>query len=652
MGDQATHLPGVLVLSLVSTDVVLPMNQPESVHWIVLTVSEEHEAAKREIADPNVRAVVLLLSKSAIEDIGFLSVIVLCLERLDRDHGFGVFVDEKILPRDSSGNICKLDEHLPIDGDTLKTLVRLVETVQVPRPRDLIETLTEASEFAPLAKQFARADQVKRLRSQWASWFGRAASYIEIGCGLVVATVGLLSLLPQKVSMSSALPAAAIAGLHVMGGVPNLLSILLPLVIPETRRGIKILAIFAMLFIVRGGVVLANVGGDSIDGWFLFGQCLGIILEVVRRVGLPATWFLHLYAKSKQRESKGSSADVGRLCEQARKSVRTDPMQALVLPLIRRSTPTVFLSYTRGGWSANLARECYDQLSAAGARVFYDAESITNGTRWRRELYCSISRATLIVAIVDDETLSKPWPAREVATALLGYGTTRMPEIIVLTHTNLHQGKPLNDSTFSVFDLLLKQSDSKTSRRWQLIEVPDNEEERINTLAAIAWGLTPSRYASPGLLPRWLNDWVNYWGGSYAGRLGEVGIFGGLSVWLALPALVAVASHTFRPLWFIYCAMAAGYWTGFVARSTMAIWIEQRKCPAFTRWTQLLAAVGLIMGITSARTLFTPLDWAWACLTAAVGWLVCGHVREVVADAIPERFLLERSPNKSAGTLP
>ena len=587
-------------------------------------------------------------TKEEIKDAQFLAALSRFTNRASV--GFGLFVCGPVRFADSVSQARELGE--------------LRDVVQLTKARSLNETLDDAASFIRAAGRIRLAAGVEGIQNQGARLLGATAGLVEVVACLTV-TLFLTRLIPADAFWNLD---PRVAG--VVAGIPFLPSVFLPLLCVRPGFGLQIstasgkrngpavigLLLLCMFVLVRGSLSFRDATAAP-EGWLTLGQCIGLLLEALRRNGRRAAWLLRIRHHATDRRGGLPTVRGQRAPRMSRAFLNRVIPEELLVPWFGSDTASVFLSYTENSeWGRLLAREVRDSLERRGVDVFYAPESIAFGRPWRPALYRSLGKANVIVAIVDPETTKWPWPAREVEAAIQGHARTGLPKFVVLTPTT--SGAEDADSstvvewnvasqTYPVFDHLVGPGvPTRRLAGFQSIPIPHGADDRREILESLGWGLVTGRFSTPGLFNASINRALKTAAVPAVG-LAMIGMIIGVvglalvvlgdsngTAWRATSALVDSAP--------IFLVLAFSF--GYCARSALSWWLEVAQSPWAARLIRLGSLIGIsVMMAPSIRTL-SPLRLAWAGVLCAIGWWVRSFTNtfELLASSNPYRR--ERAP--------
>jgi len=304
-----------------------------------------------------------------------------------------------------------------------------------------------------------------------------------------------------------------------------------------------------------------------------------------------------------------------------------------LLPL---AFPRVFISYTRASlWGQKLAGTLSQRLNAGGAGVFSD-HAITEGTSWRRALNQNLGHASVLIALVDTNTVLREWPAAEVEAGLLGQTIAGSPQLIVIRAADL---SPPDDDAWHWLPVFRTVLAPREDQRESGPMVLADSDETIENIAA---ALRPQSYRAQGVFPHALAKLLlRLWAipQMLVLLLGSVGAIAGyvalIFVLLHLARIDVVGwltqEHVLTALFACSCL-----WLGYTLRLTLASRFQLRHA----RWRQITAThrtacIGLAALIAILSLCVSPLAIACSSLIGVISFGVADGYCEARARREP-----------------
>ncbi len=493
---------------------------------------------------------------------------------------------------------------------------------------------------------------------------------------------GLVSIAGTVLLVSTALLLAASAVFHVAGreptfvraavgadvfgflvSVPVFPAILLALVLlrgPGFGPGTMLVQFAVVLLLFES---LSARSGAS-NAWILLGLCSGLLADAARRSVGTVRWRILL----EQSQRSGSAALRRSLAVLSRvvwygRSPAIDtrsssqsavaglggerPSRPLTDPWSGEPLTKVFISYTREKWSSELAERLVDHLRRLPRlEVFLDRQSIEVGSGWLRDLRRRLPEADVLICLVEEATLRKPWPAWELEMALRGRALTGRPEVMLIVETGLPE--PLPAGSHPVFVEALRQ------RHRLVAGVPRVITEHTDTARLLGHAWWGGGMLSHGLLPARVDIVVQ--------SVGHVITFG--AVWGSLVGQMLMVVYAMgwqrvvqiEPV-LTPAILLSGFWLGFQMRIQVshfsaspllahhqqesaaplsslddvyqAVRHQGQTSLAVSRASatlRMVGAVGLALNVIVLSAYTTHLLVGWAAALGVFGWMLADRM--------------------------
>ncbi len=587
--------------------------------------------------DQTLCAVVLAIEPAGLADERYRAAFAACLAQVAARDDFRLFVTlEGITDAELSR---RADEEKP-DG----LLRSLQDTVQLIPRANAAAAAADDEWIANLRTYLTHLQDVRRLAA-WDRLAGSAsrllgyfALVIECVCFVIALAAALWlpvwdvhATMRQFAGMEPLL--ALICGI---AGVPLLMIGLFAytryrpflLRMHEDPRGI----LWSGLFSILGAPIILSPGRVKAPlASIVLGLVAGAILDTARRCGYRA-------ARRRQQVDIATIAQRhGRLPlplrREAAASAWLDPLRCPFLP---RKVPDVFISYTRASeWGQRVARELAQHLGQFHIQLFLDQRDIPPGAGWRRFLNLHLARATVFIALADEQSVERTWPAAELEAALAGKHLTALPQIILITAPELARQTA---------------HDAANNTRWRwlpafraVLEDPDREliEARPRVMPytsilpqALAWELCAHSYQSVSVCPPRLARSIANFRHILLHLLALLSIpstlAGNAAILLAGIELLAkpapLNAGLMRCTTHPAVTLLLAFWLGCVARQALASRFHLRieRSPNVYR-VNLQAIIGFVavLAIAWSARGSTPIPWllsGWSIVSTIIGW--------------------------------
>jgi hypothetical protein len=257
----------------------------------------------------------------------------------------------------------------------------------------------------------------------------------------------------------------------------------------------------------------------------------------------------------------------------------------------------------------------------AGVDAFLDVESIAVGSVWRQRLNDRLTDANVMIAVVDEITASREWPAAELEAALRRRARAGSPGIVLLVPEEIRLEPSV--ARLPVFSELLKPHDVFTENEPRVIVMTGA------TIPVLVGTLRRGYYRSPALLPntleamrRWLTAPFQFLLSRCATHVAALGNVGFLLTVIESQTGSRVRRLIFDAELLGPCTLASAFFAGLTLRFLIAARFEMHPRPSL--WSivwRCCGLVGFISLLTQWGTMLSPLLRGWAIVCLAVGWL-------------------------------
>jgi hypothetical protein len=352
------------------------------------------------------------------------------------------------------------------------------------------------------------------------------------------------------------------------------------------------------------------------------GIALGMVLDLIRRAGSVAR--RERFALKKENATKKGKA----LPVKIKQTISEYVSSPWSCPILPDGRSRVFISYTHSSpWAHKLANELFDELKNNGAECFLDQHGIKAGSSWKRQLHLKMVDANAFIAVMDELSINKDWPAAEMETALAGKFFTGQPEIIILAkHGELFDA---GEEIFPVFEEIFNASSTISEDAIRLIEVKEN------TAQSVAFGLTPGTFHAAAVFPPLSATLLL----PFRRMLARIGLFGTM---LGPLCFIAALLHFWnkvnlnrltqsKPL--LYSLFLLGsFWLGFTLRSVLAFRYELNDAFASRKNKYNFASACGFIGILAICVPQIPLLWVgWAIAIGIIGFFSSSYAIKLAA---------------------
>lgn len=348
--------------------------------------------------------------------------------------------------------------------------------------------------------------------------------------------------------------------------------------------------------------------------WIWFGIALGISLDAIRR-----------YRKQAKRDMFSLRSEIATLpgytlLHAITKVIANYTPNPWSCPLLPDYSARVFISYIHSSeWANGIVTELRKNLKTFSAECFLDMFDIYNGSSWRRQLHNKMADANVFIAIVDEFSIHKEWPAAEMETALAGRYLTGMPEIIILIKPKHPQ--EAKKENMPVFNAIFQAGSRRINSPVKIMEVKDG------TIHMLASGFTRDHFSTVGIIPGLLSNWFRSLVLKPVNIIGSIGSFLGIpfliAAWLSVCKIVdlqgfLVSTHLLNPVFLLL-----GFWLGFTLRLLLGSLFEVPHNDADTKrlgMINLIAVLGFAAMIIILLTKIPDIILAWMVLLFVNGY--------------------------------
>ena len=392
---------------------------------------------------------VVIVERAGLDDPSFRGIVEACVERVARFDDFRLFACLE-------DGLVLADVHARGEaGDRL--CQRLFEAVQVAdaaspaKLRDAVADYLGRLDGIRRGAAWRRLDGGLRIAAAWSATAVQVLALVAVAAGVFAfASLGKDSALARLIAEHAAATGLVASLLIWPAQTPAVYYILrgLGAANQPAARHPNVVRSFAAGMGVAYAAGWLNTQAAAPWPWVVLGFVGGVLVDSARRGGAAAARRAYGLASALR---AGTAVELPAEAVAGAAGAPPDPVRCAALP---PAAPKVFISYGRSlAWSHEIAYGLRDRLVARRVECFLDAFGLPEGGNWPRELHRRLAEATVIVAVVEPETLGRQWVAAELVTALRGRHLTGLPEIVVLAHPDLAAGLP--EEVLPVFRALL-----------------------------------------------------------------------------------------------------------------------------------------------------------------------------------------------------
>jgi len=426
-------------------------------------------------------------------------------------------------------------------------LERLEDTVQCPFGIEVEEICVQIAVYADLFEVIVKQSAWRKIQLRASALLGRTALVLQTVCWVSGTALALwLPIWDPHATLGRFRGwEGEVAVLSGVGGVP-LLALLIyaytrygPLLgnMSQAPRGVFYAGVASL---VGPAILMIPFRLHAPGVWIVTGVLMGAMLDSIRRMS-------HRRYRASLTVDPDSVTPLHCRVPPELRVEGTEWPNPWRIPLLPLKEPRIFVSYSRSSvWGNSVAHSLLKPLHSVGADCFFD-NLIAPGENWRRALNRHLSEATVVVAVLDESTMGRKWPASEIEAALRGRQLTGAPEIIIIG--SMSQGTATKEAWrwLPIFRELLKPG----SNGQPIFPVVSHD---ATTAQALAFRLHGRAYASPSLLP------------PAVGRIAE-------GLWVRLTAFLSI--------WAAACGVA-GHMAFLVAGAAvfgldLGQWLAERK---------------------------------------------------------------------------
>lgn len=396
------------------------------------------------LSKKDIFAVLLVLEKEGLKNEKYNQCINNFCDLVSKKENFRLFV---VLE-----NI-KFDElrQLTFDNkfDSLKELFDTVQISETDSSTLKSNILTYFDDLDNITKNMI----YKRVKIFFNRIVGLSALYLEVMC-IIITILAVLTTRFYDMSIINNLPNEYKSILALVSGMTYFLIISI-IIYFVTNRSIYdvskldhlMLLIFSIFFLPAPAWMIDVVNASWI--WFNLGIFGGIIIDLTRRNRINTRRILKKIDKT-QITRKGYD-----LPKKIKESIYGNELNPLNVPMFPNTRPNIFISYTRSSeWSSKIADMIAQKLKESSTLYFLDRHDIREGSNWRRALNENLGESLVFISLIENNTISRSWPAAELETALYGKHLTGSPYIVILENDDITEDRI--NTALPVFESILK----------------------------------------------------------------------------------------------------------------------------------------------------------------------------------------------------
>lgn len=566
--------------------------------------------------DRRLCAVILVVERRGFDEVDYRKWVSRCIKRVAEKDDFRLFITLYQTTVDEVDRLAKEDE----------CAASLRDTVQFSSENtdDLRDSL------AGFLENIEDIRDATRMRRWW-GWISIAAGYVAtitqlmsvIGVFITVAylfyhgqhtPVELTNLSKSLIAMmiGSVVPPTATCFLAILVK-RELLNVEL---VQQTKSFLALFSLFlfplSLLILILSATLMRQVNGEY--SWLVAGIVTGLLLDAVRRNGNRARLV------SRNIDPSTATPRGQPLPQPLRDTIDGHPPFLLNATVFSEANSRVFISYTRSlEFSSAWARKIYTALRGAGVECFLDRFSIREGTCWRKTLNRRIGESNVFIALMENDSVDRPWLAAELETALESARLTGAPDIFILTHPTLRVED--HAPRLPAFDAILNRRDPLKGPRMAKLE-ETTVKVLVNELRTYRFHLMNA------IVPRAVDAVVRGLAFPLMSILLLVGPLGTVFGWVAIILAILQATGIVDPLGYLSsynlltpAFLLCGFWSGFIGRLAAASRFEVRL-PQKT-------GVSRMQWLMVAGYLFLMMQWlpmvqlliiVWGGVLCGIGW--------------------------------
>jgi len=545
-------------------------------------------------------AIVVWLSASPVIPERVRSALEFELELLDKREPSRIFV---YLDQVNVSSLHASDDPL---------LRRILAIVQIAQVSTLTELVREVQTYLLEVDQLDTRASLRRSRMQITGWFEEGIRNWQYFSALFLTVPYALAPYIGRDELFAWLRSLNVSAIAFTSGAvifPSIAIIAYSLFGRRSSPGISFVMGLVATFVIADSFNLRRDVAGPVE-WVWLGIIVGLVADVLRRSALRAAWRQQILKGQLPTLDTPRQADVDALLS---RHWMTTPMG---WPILRTSSPVVFISYASDSPMSDRAIEFHARATATGLTALLDRQFIRFGSSWREELHYAMAEATVFVAFVDSVSVRRKWPAFELYSALRQRHRTGVPEIRLVAEPDTL----LEDESgwFPVFRSCLRSLPPSSG----LIRIHKWHE---GVSAELANELASAAFTPPGLLPPFF--------GRLASRasealicLGYAAPVGGLILILGL----AVTDRHIQVPGIGYVTLPLGaFWYGRLLRELAVSVIARHRATArlVVRWVAALSLSAFVLWLVAATPLPRGILGGWISLAGVLG-IVFGNTRD------------------------
>ncbi|MFZ4526484.1 MAG: TIR domain-containing protein [Chlorobium sp.] len=495
----------------------------------------------------------------------------------------------------------------------------LLDTVQITENQDYSRFFSELDSFIKALPLIREATAFRHLQNKMDTVTGNIARWTECLAAAIVLLIGGYVFFFEEINLGW--PSWSMAVVSVASGIIfTTLSIVGLFFLRRISSWHRLmhnsnfrLQFFATCFFLPWTLGLASRMQAS-SSWLWCGMALGLVLDYVRREGLAADKF-GIKLNPDNVTTPGNT-----LPSHLAKMADGFAPKALNCLLFEQQRVKVFISYTRSSpWACQSALHLNQILKSSAVDTFLDQDVLVDGCNWRAQLNNYLLGCNVVIALVDNQSIFKPWPAIELETALQCRSINHFPDIIVL----LKPGTVASDTAYPVFQNVLDGSHFQTNEQRPRIIEMDNQ-----TIPSLVRAFERQSYSSSGVLPILLLSCLHM---IFFPIIFLMNLIGNASPIIGYPVGLFVLAdwvwnldlffHLSNPLRFTSSILIA-YSVGFILRLIFAARYEYMVQHAQVLRMYVVGLIGLLALFYRFAINITPIQIAWAFITFFIGWLM------------------------------
>ena len=441
------------------------------------------------LSKKDIFAALLVLEKEGLENEKYNQCIKNFCDLVSQKENFRLFI---VLE-----NI-KFDELQQLTFDNkFDSLNELFDTVQISETNSSTlksNILTYFDDLDNITKNMI----YKRAKIFFNRIFGLSALYIQVMC-IIITILAVLTTRFYDINIINNLPNEYKSILALVSGMTYFVFISIIIYFVSNRSIYDVsklehimLLIFSIFFLPAPAWMIDTVNASWI--WFTLGIFGGMIIDLTRRNMINTRRILKKIDKT-QITRKGND-----LPKKIKESIYGDELNPLNVPMFPNTRPNVFISYTRSSeWSSKIAEIIAQKLKESSTLYFLDRHDIMEGSNWRRALNENLGESLVFISLIENNTISRPWPAAELETALYGKHLTGSPYIVILEKDDVTEGRI--NTALPVFESILKMPREAVNEfQPKIIQIKssiENSNKKFEQISQLVWSIQnyPGRIA-------------------------------------------------------------------------------------------------------------------------------------------------------------